>query len=79
METVIIAFEGRHVLWPRRENEQRTGGTSIETATLGFPILADRLRLYVYQAQPLMQGDVLYALFTFGDAWGDQYVATLGC
>jgi hypothetical protein len=21
METVIIAFEGRHVLWPRRENE----------------------------------------------------------
>ena len=37
MEASIVACEGRHVLGPRRENEQRTMGASLETAALGFP------------------------------------------
>ena len=78
MKTPVLAREGRHVFGPRREDEQRAVGTGLESTALRFPEWTDGVGLQVYQTQLLLQGEVLYPLFTLRDAGGDQYIATPG-
>jgi hypothetical protein len=79
VKTGIVALKCGYILWPRGKDKQCAISTCFEATSLRFPVLADGLRLNVYQTKPLFQGYVLYPFLTFGDAWGYQHIATPGC
>ena len=78
MKTIVVAGEGRHILRPRRKDQQRTMGASFEATALGFPVLANGVSLYMNHSQLLFHGHFLDSLLTFRDSWGDQHVPAIG-
>lgn len=51
MEPRVVALKCGHVLGPRGEYQQGAISTGLKAAVLGLPVLADGVRLDVYQSQ----------------------------
>ena len=79
MKPRIVAGEGGHIFWPRCKDKQRTIGTSLEAATLRFPISANRGDLQMDQSELLFQSDIFDTFLTFRDTRSDQHISAVGC